>query len=149
MKVILLQDVRAQGKKGDIINVSDGYARNYLFPKKLAAVADAGVMADLKTKEEARLHRIATEKKAAEETAERLKACVVVLHTAAGQDGKFYGSITAKDIADALEQQHQITVDKKKIQIDTPIKSFGPHAVNVKLYQDVSASIQLIVTENK
>ena len=149
MKVILLQDVRAQGKKGDIINVSDGYARNYLFPKKLAAVADAGVMADLKTKEEARLHRIATEKKAAEETAERLKACVVVLHTQAGQDGKFYGSITAKDIADALEQQHQITVDKKKIQIDTPIKSFGPYAVDVKLYQDVSASIQLVVTESK
>ena len=149
MKVILLQDVRAQGKKGDIINVSDGYARNYLFPRKLAAIADAGVMADLKTKEEARLHRIATEKKAAEETAERLKTCMVVIRAQAGTDGKFYGSVTAKDIADALEEQHQITVDRRKIQIDTPIKSFGPHSVEVKLYPEVAASIQLMVTEHK
>ena len=148
MKVILLQDVRGQGKAGDVINVSDGYARNFLFPKKLAAVADAAIMNELKGKEEARLHRIEVEKKAAQETAEKLKTVSVKLSVQAGADGKLYGAVTAKDIAEAMQKQHGIEIDRRKLQIDEPIKTFGEHAVDIKLYPEITGKVNLVVIES-
>lgn len=147
MKVVLLQDVKAQGKKGDLINVSDGYARNFLFPKGLAAEADAKVMNELKSKEEARLHKIEEEKAAARAVAEQLTGVVVKLKSTAGADGRLYGSITAKDIAEALLKDHGITVDKRKIDMDGPIRAFGTYALDVKLYTEISGKINLVVSD--
>ncbi len=149
MKVVLLQDVKGQGKKGDLINVSDGYARNFLFPKKLAAVADAQVLNELKGKEDARLHKIEVEKQTAKETAEKLAAVSVKVTAGAGTDGKIYGSVTAKDIAEALAKQHNITIDKRKLQINDPIKSFGTHIIDIKLYTDIVGKVTVVVTEAK
>jgi len=147
MKVVLLQDVKAQGKKGELINVSDGYARNFLFPKGLAVEADAKIMSELKSKEEARLHKIEEEKAAARAVAEKLTGVVVKLKSTAGADGRLYGSVTAKDIAEALEKDHGITVDKRKIDMDGPIRAFGSYALDVKLYTDVSGKINVVVSD--
>lgn len=147
MKVVLLQDVKAQGKKGDLINVSDGYARNFLFPKGLAAEADAKVMNELKSKEEARLHKIEEEKAAARAVAEQLTGVVVKLKSTAGADGRLYGSITTKDIAEALQKDHGITVDKRKIDMDGPIRAFGTYTLDVKLYTEISGKINLVVSD--
>ena len=146
MKVILLQDVKAQGKKGDLINVSDGYARNFLFPKKLAIEADKGALADLKNKEEARLFKIEQEKKQAKEVAQKLEGVQVRIKVSAGADGRFYGAVTAKEVAEQLQAQHGITVDRRKIQMDA-IKAFGSYTLDVKLYTDVSGKINLLVTQ--
>ena len=147
MKVVLLQDVRGQGKKGDVINVSDGYARNFLFPKKLAAVADAQVMNELKGKEEARLHKIEVEKQNAREIAEKLLSVSVKVTASAGADGKIYGSVTAKDIAEALASQHNIEIDKRKLQLNDPIKTFGTHVVDIKLYPEISGKVNVVVAQ--
>ena len=147
MKVVLLQDVKGQGKKGDVINVSDGYARNFLFPKKLGAVADATVMNELKGKEEARLHKIEVDKQNARETAEKLLAVSVKLTATAGADGKLYGSVTAKDIAEALAAQHGIEIDRRKLQITDPIKTFGTHIIDIKLYPEITGKVNVVVTE--
>ncbi|MGM9626300.1 MAG: 50S ribosomal protein L9 [Eubacteriales bacterium] len=147
MKVVLLQDVRGQGKKGDIINVSDGYARNFLFPKKLAAVADAQVMNELKGKEEARLHKIEVEKQNAREIAEKLLSVSVKVNASAGADGKIYGSVTAKDIAEALASQHNIEIDKRKLQLNDPIKTFGTHIVDIKLYPEITGKVNVVVVQ--
>ena len=148
MKVVLLQDVKAQGKKGDLINVSDGYARNFLFPKGLAVEADAKIMNELKTKEEARLHKIEEEKAAARAVAEKLTGIVVKLKSTAGADGRLYGSITAKDIAEALQSVHGVTVDKRKIVMDGPIRAFGTYALDVKLYTEISGKINVVVSDS-
>lgn len=147
MKVVLLQDVKSQGKKGELINVSDGYARNFLFPKGLAAEADAKVMNELKSKEEARLHKIEEEKAAARAVAEQLTGIVVKLKSTAGADGRLYGSITAKDIAEALLNNHGVTIDKRKIDMDGPIRAFGTYALDVKLYTDISGKINVVVSD--
>ena len=147
MKVVLLQDVKSQGKKGELINVSDGYARNFLLPRGLAKEADSNVMNELKSKEEARLHKIELEKAAARETAEKLGAAVVKLKSQAGADGKLYGSITAKDIAEELEKKHGITVDKRKIQMDGTIKAFGTYVLDVKLYPEIVGKIHVVITD--
>ena len=146
MKVILLQDVKAQGKKGDLINVSDGYARNFLFPKKLAIEADKGALADLKNKEEARLFKIEQEKKQAKEIAEKLESLQVRIKASAGADGRFYGAVTSKEVAEQLAKQHGITVDRRKIQMDS-IKAFGSYTLEVRLYTEVTGKIHLLVTE--
>ena len=148
MKVILLQDVKSQGKKGDLINVSDGYARNFLFPRGLAAEADAKAMNEIRTKEEARQHKIELEKASARETAQKLSSVVVMLKSQAGADGKLYGSITAKDIAEALEREHGIAIDKRKIQLDGTIKAFGTYMLDVKLYPEISGKIHLVVSDS-
>ncbi|MBQ4044204.1 MAG: 50S ribosomal protein L9 [Clostridia bacterium] len=148
MKVVLLQDVKSQGKKGELINVSDGYARNFLFPKGLAREADAKAMNEIKTKEEARLHKIEMEKAAARETAEKLGAAVVKLTSTAGADGRLYGSVTSKDIAEALEKQHGIVIDKRKIQMDGPIRAFGTYVLDVKLYPEIGGKITVVITDN-
>ena len=146
MKVILLQDVKAQGKKGELINVSDGYARNFLFPKKLAIEADKAALADLKNKEEARLYKIEQEKKQAREVAEKLESLQVRIKASAGADGRFYGAVTSKEVAEQLAKQHGITVDRRKIQMDA-IKAFGSYTLEVRLYTDVTGKIHLLVTE--
>lgn len=148
MKVVLLADVKSQGKKGDLINVSDGYARNFLFPKGLAAEADAKALNEIKTKEEARLHKIEMDKQAARETADKLNNATVKLTSTAGADGRLYGSVTAKDIAEALEKQHDITIDKRKIQMDGPIRAFGAYALEVKLYPEITGKIHLVIADN-
>lgn len=147
MKVVLLQDVKAQGKKGDLVTVSDGYARNFLFPKGLAVEADSKIMNELKSKEEARLHKIEEEKAAARALAEKLTGIVVKLKSTAGADGRLYGSVTAKDIAEELASKHGITIDKRKIVMDGPIRAFGAYALDVKLYTEISGKINVVVSD--
>jgi len=145
MKVILLADVKNQGKKGDIINVSDGYARNYLFPRKLAAELDAKFIAQQKSQEEAKARRIELEKQAAKELAEKLQAVTVKIHITAGSDGKLYGAVTSKDIAEALAAQHGIEIDRRKLQLDGGIKAYGAYTVDVKLYPEITGEINVVV----
>ena len=147
MKVVLLQDVKGSGKKGEMVNVSDGYARNFLFPKKLAVAADAKAMAVAKNKEDARLFKIEQDKAAAREIAAKLEAAVVKIKASAGADGRLYGSITTQDIADALKEQASIEVDKRKIVSDGAIKAFGSYTLDVKLYPEIVGKINLIVYE--
>ena len=145
MKVVLLQDVKGQGKKGELVNVSDGYARNFLFPKKLAAVADAAVMNELKGKEDARLHKIEVDKKNAHDTATKLQTVVVKLTASAGADGRIYGSVTAKDIEEAMKKQHGIEIDRRKMVLDHPIRSYGNYKIDAKLYTDVVGHINVLI----
>ena len=142
MKVVLLQDVKGQGKKDDLINVSDGYARNFLFPKKLAVEADAKV---LKNKEAAKQRRIELEKQAARDTAEKLAGTLVKIKVKEGADGKFYGSVTTKDIAEALKEQCGIEVDKRKLVLGENIKGYGTYTVDVKLYPEISGKLNVLV----
>ena len=146
MKVILLQDVKSQGKKGDLINVSDGYARNYLFPKKLATEADAKALNDIKLREEARLHKLAEDKKAALELASRLEGLLVRINIASGEDGRLYGSVTAKDISEQLAAQFGIDIDKRKIVLNDPIKAYGQYSLDVKLFPEISGKLNVLVT---
>ena len=148
MKVVLLADVKSQGKKGQVIDVSEGYAKNFLFPKKLAVAANNQILTEIKGKEDARLHNIELEKKAARETAEKLSSVTVRITTKAGTDGRTSGSVTAKDVAEALEAQHKIKVDRRKITLDNPIKAFGTYILDVKLYADISGKITVSVTES-
>lgn len=147
MKVVLLQDVKAQGKKNDIVEVSEGYARNFLFPKKLAIPADAKAINDIKNKKSSEAHKIELERAAAKETAEKLNATTVTIAAEGGQDGRFYGAVTSKDIAEALKSQAGVEVDKRKIALDSPIKAFGSYKIDVKLYQDISGKVTVSVKE--
>ena len=146
MKVILTQDVKGQGKKDQVINVSDGYARNFLFPKKLAVPADATALNDVKNKEASKQHKIDTERKEAQQIAEKLKGITVKFEYAAGPDKRLYGSVTSKDIAEALKKDHGIDIDKRKITLNENIKAFGSFTADVKLYTDVSGKINILVT---
>ena len=147
MKVILTADVKGQGKKDQLIEVSDGYARNYLFPRKLATPADNQAMNELRGKEAARQHKIDTERAAAKAAAEKLETVKLIFRVGAGADGRLYGSVTTKEIAELLEKEHKITVDKRKITLAAPIKAYGSYDLDVKLYTDVSGKIHLTVTE--
>ncbi len=145
MKVVLLQDVKGQGKKDQIIDVSDGYARNFLFPKKLAAIADAKVLNDIKNKEAAKARKIELEKQAARETAAQFEGIVVKIKVSSGADGRLYGAVTTKDIAEALLDQHKIEVDKRKIVLDDPIKAYGTYTLDVKLYPEIAGKLTVVV----
>lgn len=147
MKVILLADVKGQGKKNDVIEVSDGYAKNFLIARKLAKVADAQSLNDVKTKEEARLYRIETEKKEARALAEKLKTIVVKVPASSGADGRLYGSVTSKDVAEQLQKQTGIVIDKRKIVMNDPIKAYGKYELEVKLYTEISGKVQVLVCE--
>ena len=149
MKVILCADVKGQGKKDQVIEVSDGYARNFLFPKKLAIPADAKGLNEAKNKEASKQHKIDVERQNAKDIAEKLKNIKVVFEYAAGPDKKLYGSVTAKDIAEALQKNHNITVDRRKITLAVPIKSFGTFAADVKLFNDVTGKIIVEVTSKQ
>lgn len=147
MKVLLLADVKGQGKKDQIINVSDGYARNFLFPKKLAIEADAGAMADAKNKEASKQFRLKEEKAAAEKLAAKLNEITLTIKTQGGNDNRLYGSVTTKDISEALKAQFSIEIDKRKLILAEPIKTFGTYNVDVKVYPEVTAKIKVAVQE--
>jgi len=149
MKVVLTQDVKGQGKKNDIIDVSDGYARNFLFPRKLAVVADAKAINDVKNKLSSAQHKIDVEKAEAQKLADKLKNINLTLTGSGGEGGRFYGAITSKDIAQALKEQSKIEIDKRKIELDAPIKSFGVYEVSIRLYPEVIAKIKVSVLEKE
>ncbi|MBQ9132128.1 MAG: 50S ribosomal protein L9 [Clostridia bacterium] len=147
MKVILLADVKGQGKKNDVIEVSDGYAKNFLIPRKLAKAADAQSLNDVKVKEAARLYRIETEKKEAKELSERLKSILVKIPASGGGDGRLYGSVTSKDIVERLKADTGIDIDKRKLVMNDQIKAYGKYEVEVKLYTEVTGKINVLVCE--
>ena len=146
MKVILQADVKGQGKKGQIVNVSDGYARNFLFPKKLAVEASADNLNVAKLKEQAELDRIAREKAEAGEVAKKLESCTVVVTAKAGNGGRLFGSVTSAEIAQELKKQFGIEVNKQKIVMES-IKQFGSYKLKVKLYNEVTGTINVAVKE--
>jgi large subunit ribosomal protein L9 len=139
MKVILLCDVKGQGKKDQIVEVSDGYARNFLFPQKKAVPADAKATSELKSKEEAKQFRISEDRKAAAALAEKIKGTEIDIVMEHGADGRLYGSVTAKDIAEALGKKLGIEADKRKIQLKETIKAYGKYDVEIKILADISA----------
>ena len=147
MKVILLCDVKGQGKKDQIINVSDGYARNFLFPQKKAIPADAKATSELKSKEESKQYKISEERKAAQALAEKIKAITVEIKMEHGQDGRLYGSVTAKDIADQLSALIGTAVDKRKINLKDSIKAYGKYDVELKVHPEVVAKFTVLVHE--
>ncbi len=147
MKVILLCDVKGQGKKDQIINVSDGYARNFLFPQKKAIPADAKATSELKSKEDAKQYKLNEERKAALTLAEKIKTITLDFKMGHGQDGHLYGSVTSKDIAEALKKEISADVDKRKINLKESIRAYGSYSVEIKLFQDVVAKFLVNVHE--
>ena len=147
MKVVFLADVKGQGKKDQVKEVSDGYARNILLPKGLAAVADAKVMNEIKNREASKQHKIDVERADAKATADKLTKLTVKITAQAGADGKLYGSVTAKDIAEALEKQFGIVIDKRKLSLSDPIRTYGVYSLDVKLYSDVSGKVNVSVSD--
>ena len=145
MKVILTTDVKELGKSGSVVNVAEGYARNFLFPRKLAVMADAGAMKVLEQKKkvlEIKGEHILADAKA---IAERLDNLKIVIKAKVGTGSKLYGSVTTQDIADALLREHSISIDKRKINVTEPIKSLGSFEVPVKLHHEVTATIHVEV----
>lgn len=146
MIVILNRDVKGTGKAGDIVKVSDGYARNMLIPKGYAKEATECNVRNLEKQKAIAAEKKAEEKAAAQALAEKINAASVTIKTKAGEGGRIFGSITSKDIADALADQKKLTVDKKKIQLDNPIKQTGEMTVDIKLYPEVMAKLKVTVT---
>ena len=150
MKVILQQDVKGQGKKGELVNVSDGYARNFLLPKKLAVVATPENLTVMKQQEKSRLKKLEIDKAKATETAADLEKVLVKINARGGEDGgKLFGSITSKEISEELQKQHGIEVEKNKIVQDEPIKSFGSYEIKCKLGFEITGVIHVLVVEGK
>ena len=147
MKLILLQDVKGQGKKGEIIEASDGYARNFLMPRKLAAPATADVLNAKKIADEATQRRMRLEKEAAEKLAKELKDLPVHIKAKAGSGGKLFGSVTAKEIAEEMKKQHQVDVQKNKIVLEETIKYGGNREVKGNPYPEVTGPLRLVVEE--
>ncbi len=145
MKVILLDNIKGVGKKDEIINASDGYARNFLFPKKLAVEANKENLSKLNSKNESKEFKKQTEKNSAEEVAERLKKTTLTIKVKAGENQKIFGGVTAKEISESLEKQCKIEIDKKKIELKETIKTLGTFNVNVKLYEGVNANLKVNV----
>ena len=146
MKVVLKQDVKGLGKKGELVNASDGYARNFLFPKNLAVEANAQNMSELKNREQAEKYRIATETAAAKANVEKMSGKTIKLTAKAGANGKLFGSVTSKELAEKIDDEFGIKVDKKKIAVDD-IKRFGTFEFEVKLYTGISAKLFVMVGE--
>ena len=147
MKVILTQDVRGQGKKGQMIEVSEGYGRNFLLPRKLAVPATADAINTMNLKEKARIAEELRLKEEALAIAAKLKECTVKVTAKAGNGGKLFGSVTNKEISDALKEQFKLDIPKQKIVLDEPIKAFGTYQVKAKLGFEVSGTIAVMVTE--
>ena len=145
MKVILLQDIKGVGKKDEIINASDGYARNFLLPKKMGIEASVENMSKLKAKQTSNQYKKLVEKEKAEEIAEKLKHITLKISVKSGENQKIFGSITAKEIAENLKQQYEIEIDKKKIDLKEPIKVLGLAIVNIKLFEGVIGSLKVQV----
>lgn len=149
MKLILLQDVKGQGKKGQRIEVSDGYARNFLIPKNLAIVESADKINIINQQEKARLAKIEKEKKEALDIAEKLKSIVVKVPAKAGSGGRLFGAVTSQEIADCLSEQSGIKIEKNKIVQAEPIKTFGSYEIKAKLGYEIVCTINIVVTEQK
>ena len=145
MKVILTQDIKGVGKKDQIINANDGYARNYLFPKNLALPADKGNLTNLQSKKTSEEHRKELERQAALENAKKIENISLKIQVKSGENGKVFGSVTSKEIAENLEKQYKIKVDKKKIMLDESIKVLGTFNIDIKLYDGVNAKLKLNV----
>ncbi len=147
MKVVLKQDVKGTGKKGELVEVADGYARNFLLKRGLAIPADAGAMNELKNREAAKAYRLAEEQKAAVEQKAAIDGKSVKLTAKAGANGKLFGSVTAKEIAEGIEKQLGVTLEKRKIVLKDDIKAFGSYTIEVKIYNGVSANVFVVVGE--
>ena len=146
MKVVLLQDVKSIGKKDQLVNVSDGYARNFLFPRKLAKEATTGAINDVKTKESAKAHHKQEEINAANELKAKIDGKIVTLKAKAGKEGKLFGAVTSKDVSAELKKQLGVDIDKKKLVMDD-IKLFGSYECAVKIYPEITAKITVKVEE--
>lgn len=146
MKVVLLQDVKSIGKKDQVVNVSDGYARNFLFPRKLAKEATQAAMNDVKTKESAKAHHKQEEINAANEVKAKIDDKIITLKAKAGKEGKLFGAVTSKDVSAEIEKVFGVKIDKKKIVMDD-IKVFGSYICNVKVYPEITAKITVKVEE--
>ena len=146
MKVILLQDVKSLGKRGELVEVSDGYGRNYLMPRKLAKEANAQAMNEYRNAEDSKQYKIATAKAQAEAQKKTLEGKIFFM-TARGNNGKLFGSVTAKQIAEEIKRQYGIEVDKRKVVLERDIKEYGTYKAEVKLYTGISAMIDVKVTE--
>ncbi|HEX3026978.1 MAG TPA: 50S ribosomal protein L9 [Clostridia bacterium] len=149
MKVILKADLKGTGKAGELINVSDGYAKNYLLPRGMAIQADSKAINELRGKEESQKHRQEMEKEAAEKMADKLKDAVVKVFAKAGQNGKLFGAVTSKEIAQAVKQQFDFNIDKRKIVLDGDIKAFGTYTTEIKLFSGITTSIRVVVGEKE
>ena len=147
MKVILQQDVKGQGKKGQLIEASDGYARNFLIPRKLAVAATAENLNTMKQQEKAKLAQESAEKAAAQETAEKLKGCMVKIPAKAGAGGKLFGSVTSKEVSEALKAQTGLDIAKAKIVLPEPIKAFGTYELKCKLGYEITGTVNVLVIE--
>ena len=147
MKVIYLQDVKGSGKKGEIKNVADGYARNLLFPKGLAVEATPENLNKLKGQQDSAQHKIDMDIKAAKEAAAKLKDKKIIIKAKAGSNDRLFGSVTSGNVADALKEQLGVSIDKKKITLSTDIKNFGSYTASVKLYNGISETIDVEVVE--
>lgn len=147
MKVILTQDVKNLGKKGEMVTTTDGYARNFLFPRKLATEANAQAMTELKNREDSQNHKIKVEKEAATAAAEKLSGKTVKITAKAGQGGRLFGSVTAKEVAETIKKDFGITVDKRKITV-SDIKAFGTYKAQAKFYQGITADFSVMVSES-
>ena len=145
MRVILTADVKGQGKKDQVVEVSDGYARNFLFPQKLAIEATPKAINELNNAEASKQHQIEVERQNAKDIAAKLEGVIVKIGASSGDDGRLFGSITSMEIAEKLSEQHGIKLDKKKIQLDSPIKAYGSYSVDVKLYQEITGKINVVV----
>lgn len=145
MKVILKQDIKGVGKKDQVINAADGYARNFLFPKGLAVPADTGNMNNLQAKKDSNAFRKGEELKEAKEIAEKMKKITIKMKVKAGENGKLFGGVTSKEIAEALKKDFSIDVDKKKIMLKDTIKVAGTTKVDIKLYEGVVATVNVMI----
>ena len=145
MKVILKENIKGVGKKDQVINASDGYARNYLFPKNLAVEANDKNMSELKAKQQSNQYKKDQEKAKAQDIANTLKDIILEIKVKAGENGKIFGGVSAKEIADQLEKKHKIKIDKKKVEIKEPIKVLGTTQVTIKLYEGVIGKLKVKV----
>ena len=145
MKVILKADIKGVGKKDEVINASDGYARNFLFPKNLAVEANAENMSKLKAKQDSNAYKKSQEKEEAKKTAERLSKILLKVPVKVGENGKIFGGVSAKEISDLLKQEYKIEVDKKKIELKETIKTLGVRTITIKLYEGVIGSLKIDV----
>ena len=147
MKVILQQDVKGQGKKGQLVNVSDGYARNFLLPKKLAVIATAENLNTMKLQEKARKAQEAAEKAEAQALAKQLETLTVKIVAKAGEGGRLFGAVTAKEVSEALAAQHKINIAKTKLVLDEPIKACGGYQIKAKLGYEITGTVKVMVAE--
>ena len=145
MKVILLADIKNVGKKDQIINASDGYARNFLLPKKLAVPADKGNMAELKARENSKQYKKDQDKQKAENLAEKISQTMIKVKVKVGESGKIFGGVSSKDISEILKKEHKIEVDKKKVELKEPIKVLGITIVKIKLYEGIYGKLKVYV----